>query len=323
MLQIAWTRLLGVIEPRNILVCTGAAYRDEVMRQLPDLSPDNVLGEPEGRDSLNAVAWSSAVLAKRDPDAVVAMVTADQVIEPVDEFASCLESAFDLASHHPATLVTFGVVPTRPHTGYGYLEKGEPLAGFPQACQVAQFHEKPDEATARHYVESGRYWWNAGMFVWKASCFLEQLRLLLPASHAKITTIAENPERLDEIFPTLLKTSVDYAIMEPVSRGEANATVCAIPLNISWSDVGSFESLYELLDHDADGNTLTGAGLLEGCQSNLVFNTDPESVVACIGITDMVVVHTEKAVLVMPRNRGQDVKKIAADVAKRFGCDKG
>ncbi|MFV0429408.1 MAG: mannose-1-phosphate guanylyltransferase, partial [Arachnia sp.] len=228
LLRLAFERLDGVVDPDHILVCTSRDHAELVRRQLPELPPENLLGEPQGRDSLGAVAWSAAYLAERDPGAVVAMVTADHLIEPVDEFRRRLTVALGVARDHPDALVTMGVVPDSPHTGYGYLRRGAPVAGQPGTYQIAEFREKPDETTAGEYVASGQYWWNSGIFAWRTSALLGALRRALPEEAAKVELIAREPGRLDEVFATLVKTSVDYAIMEPASRGELGVRVLAV-----------------------------------------------------------------------------------------------
>ena len=203
LLRLAFERALAVAPAERILVVTGRSYLDAVADDLHELPAANLLGEPVGRDSLNAVAWPAAVLARRDPDAVIAQLTADQLIEPMDAFVAALNEAFDLAEQRPDALVTLGVVPTSPHTGYGYLQRGTPVEGHPTACVVAEFKEKPSSDVAEQYVASGNYWWNAGMFVWRAATLLNQLRALEPETHAAVLELAAQPERLDEIFPTL------------------------------------------------------------------------------------------------------------------------
>lgn len=321
LLQLAYQRVLRVVGPEQVLVCTGSAYADVVVEQLPGLLPENLLGEPEGRDSLNAVAWPAAVLARRDPDAVIAMVTADQLINPVDAFADALEAGFRLATDQPDVLVAFGVLPTSPHTGYGYLARGADLDGYGTASWVTEFKEKPDPATAQAYLASGRYWWNAGMFVWRAETLLEQLAVLLPQTHAKVVQLAEHPDRLAEIYPQLLKTSVDYAVMEPVSRGEGSARVAAIGLNIEWADVGSFAALHEVLPHDAAGNAVIGTVVVVDSTGNLLVNTDPGSVLAVAGAQDLVVIRTARATLAATLASSQQIKSVAEQVAAQVSSE--
>ncbi len=315
LLQLAFQRVLRVVGPEQVLVCTGAAYADVVLEQLPGLAPENLLGEPEGRDSLNAVAWPAAVLARRDPDAVVAMVTADQLINPVDTFADALDAGFRLATDIPDVLVTFGVLPTSPHTGYGYLARGADIDGYGTASWVTEFKEKPDQATAQAYLASGGYWWNAGMFVWRARTLLDQLAVLLPQTHTKVLQLAEQPERLAEIYPQLLKTSVDYAVMEPVARGEGSARVAAIALDIDWADVGSFAALRAVLPQDPAGNAVVGPVVVRDSTGNLLVNTDPDSVLAVAGAQDLVVVRTPEATLTATLAASQQIKELAEQVA--------
>jgi len=310
LLQIAWDRAAKVVDPANLCVCTGAAYASEVARQLPGLAPENLLGEPVGRDSLNAVAWSAAVLAKRDAQAVMAVLTADHLITPEDVFARRLSVGFEIAEADAQALVTFGVVPTSPHTGFGYLERGAAVAGFDDASQVVAFREKPDAATAAEYLASGRYWWNSGMFVWRAATLLDQLRVLQPVTLDAVTELAGDPSRLDAVYPSLTKISIDYAVMEPVSQGRGSAHVVAVGLDTQWADVGSYASLYEALPHDQAGNATSGAVATMDATGNLVMNDEP-GVVALIGVSGLAVVRAGDAVLVVPLEESEKVKQMA------------
>lgn len=320
LLRLAWERLEALVPPEQILVCTGRDYAADVIHQIPELCEENLLGEPVGRDSLNAVAWSAAVLAKRDPDAVVAMVTADQIIEPAERYQAALTTAFDVAEHHDQALVTLGVVPTSPHTGYGYLHRGEEVA--PGVFRVSEFKEKPSADVASSYLESGDYWWNAGMFVWKAATLLDQLAQLLPESAEKIRRIVDEPEMLDELFPTLAKTSVDYAIMEPASAGVTNAQVLSVPLEVEWSDVGGYVSYAQLLPKDMHGNTVRGATLTMDSSGCIVLNmVGREHVVATLGLQDTLVVATEQATLVADLDDVEKVKILVAAIAEEYGAE--
>lgn len=315
LLQLAHERVSQLVPAENILVCTGAAYADVVANQLPGLLPHNLLGEPEGRDSLNAVAWPAAVLADRDPDAVMAVVSADQLISPTENFVAALADGFRLASDDRQVLVTFGVLPTSPHTGYGYLQRGAELPGYGMASLITEFKEKPDLETAEAYLASGRYWWNAGMFVWRAQTLLDQLAVLLPDTHAQVLELARHPDRLGQIYPGLVKISVDYAIMEPVSRGKGTAHIAGIALDIDWADVGSFASLHEVLDRDEAGNALVGSVVAQDASGNLLINTDPSSVLAVVGLADMAVVRTSQATLAAPLAASQLIRELADRVA--------
>lgn len=320
LLRLAFERALGAVPAERVLVVTGSSYLGAIREQLPEVLPENLLGEPQGRDSLNAVAWPAAVLARRDPDAVVAQLTADQLIEPVDAFVASLNEAFAIAEEDAEALVTLGVVPTSPHTGYGYLERGPVLPGHPFACRVTEFKEKPNLAVAAQYVASGDYWWNAGMFVWRAATLLAQLEVLEPATHALVLELAEHPDRVEALFPTLRKTSVDYAIMEPVAQGRTSAHVVAVALPISWRDVGGFASLADILPLDAAGNAVDGLAVLTEATGNLVINASgADRLVAAVGVEGLVIVQTPDATLVTTLDHAEKVRALVGDVGEATG----
>jgi len=320
LLRLAYERVEGLVPDANILVCTGADYASTVAADLPELPVANILGEPEGRDSLNAVAWPAALLAARDPDAVIAVVTADQIMNPVEAFQAALAEGFTVAEESPDALVTFGVVPTSPHTGYGYLQRGEAMPGHPDVCTVRAFKEKPDRATAEHYLASGEYWWNSGMFVWRAATLLGQLEVLQPETYAAVTALAAAPERVAEIYPRLLKISVDYAVMEPVSQGEGTARVVAVRLPISWYDVGGFAALGEHLPRDDRGNATQGVSVLVDAHDNLVINQSEDGrLVAVVGLSGMVIVQTPQITLVCPASEAERIKELVATVTAQLG----
>ena len=319
LLRLAFERSLASVPADRVLVVTGAAYADAVAADLPELPAANILGEPVGRDSLNAVAWPAAVLDRLDPEAVIAQVSADQVIEPIEVFTRCLDVAFAVAEADPSALVTLGVVPTSPHTGFGYLHRGEPLPGFDEAHHVLEFAEKPAREVAEGYLATGEYWWNSGMFVWRAATLLEQLRLLLPATYAAITRLAEHPELLAEIFPGLARTSVDYGVMEPVSSGYGSAHVAAVALPVRWRDVGGFASLAEILESDADGNAVSGLSVTLDSSNNVVVNSDPGSVISLLGVSGLVVVRTPQITLVASAADAERIKELVAVVTEQAG----
>jgi mannose-1-phosphate guanylyltransferase len=320
LLRIAYERLEGVVSPENVLVCTGADYAHVVRAELPEVPEANILGEPEGRDSLNAVAWPAAVLAARDPQACLAVVTADQIMHPVAAFQEALNEGFEVAENDASALVTFGVVPTSPHTGYGYLHHGVVLPGHPQVSEVIAFKEKPDRETAADYLESGEYWWNAGMFVWRAQTLLDQLADLLPDTHDQVIALAAAPERLGEIYPNLIKISVDYAVMEPVSQGRGTAHVVAVRLPITWHDVGGFASLGEQLPRDERGNATQGTSVLVDAHDNLVINhAEDGRLVAVLGLSDTVIVQTPQITLVCPVSEAERIKDLVAEVTSQLG----
>ncbi|MCE5269113.1 MAG: mannose-1-phosphate guanylyltransferase, partial [Planctomycetaceae bacterium] len=248
LLELSMSRLDGFLPPERCFVCAGMAHAEAVRKVLPKLTEAQYLGEPCGRDTLNALGFSAAVLARRDPEAVLGVFTADHVIEPIAEFQKIVDRAYAFAEQHAEALVTFGVTPTGPAVGYGYLELGDECGST--ARRVRVFREKPDLETAKQYFQAGpeRFLWNSGMFVWRAATLLDCIRRYVPETHAGLMRIADvwdTPRRqavLAEVYPTLKKISVDYAVMEPASRDPA-VTVAAVPLTIRWLDVGSWPTL--------------------------------------------------------------------------------
>jgi len=327
LLELALRRLDGLVPPERCVICAGRMHEAAIRRTLPEITPERFIGEPCGRDTLNAVGLGAAVLARRDPEAVLAVFTADHVIRPVDRFQEIVGKAYALVEQHPETLVTFCIAPTGPAPGYGYLELGEPFGAA--ARRVCEFREKPDLETARRYVEAGpdRFLWNSGMFVWRADTLMDCIRRYAPANHAGLTRIAdawETPDRravLDEVFPDLARISVDYAVMEPASRDPAVA-VAAIPMPLEWLDVGSWPAFAQTCPRDAQGNALA-AGRMEfiDTRNTLAASSDPNHLIAAIGCEDLLIVHTPDATLVCRRDCADSVKELHRRVADRWGDD--
>lgn len=327
LIQIAAGRLDGLIDPTNQFICAGLSHKPGIQHALPDCGDANYLGEPEGRDTLNAVGLSAAVIAKQDADAVIGTFTADHIIEPVDQFQQIVSQGFDLAEQLDNVLVTFGISPTHPATGFGYLELAETVGDESlNARRVSAFKEKPEQALAEQYLAAGpeAYLWNSGMFVWKAATLLKAIEKFSPENYAGLMQIAEawgtdaGPKVLAEIYPTLKKISVDFAVMEPAAT-DADFTVAAVPMPLQWLDVGSWPSYAETCQQDDQGNALAAKNVLMDTQHTLVASNDPEHLIATIGCEDMIIIHTDKATLVCPKERAQDIKKLYERVGKEIG----
>jgi mannose-1-phosphate guanylyltransferase len=319
LLQIAAQRLRGLVEPQRVYVCTGAAYSQQVLEDLPLLPAEQLLGEPMGRDTVNAVGFSAAVLAKRDPEASFAVLTADHIIEPVETFQALMNVGFDAAEKHPETLVTFGITPTFPATGFGYVQRGAEMADGPGVFKVESFKEKPSEETAKQYVATGTYAWNSGMFIWKARTILEQIRQHLPAAHAGLMKIAEawgtlrQEEVLRAVYPTLPKVSIDIAVMEKAP------SVATIAMPVKWLDVGSWPAFGETLSADGAGNRGNGLAVHLGSKNVLAVSEDPGHLVATINCDGLIIIHTPKATLVCPAKDAEKIKQLVAEVEKEQG----
>ena len=327
LLQLSYQRLRGILPAERIFVCTGAMHRDAVLQNLPELNAENLLGEPTGRDTANAVGFPAAVLLERDKDAVFAVTTADHVIEPVEQFQTAIRTAFEVTAKFPQSLVTFGIVPNFGHTGLGYVQRGEALAGFNGAFKVIAFKEKPDKPTADRYVESGRYYWNSGMFVWRADTVLGELATYLPDAYSGLRKIGkawnsiERDSVLNLIYPTLPKISIDYAVMEPSSHGKGKASVAVVEMPVQWTDVGSWPSLAETLAVDEHENaTDAKTAVFMDSDDNIVISSDPEHLISTIGVSDMIIVHTKDATLICPKRDAQRVKELVGKVREKFGA---
>ena len=341
LMEAAFDRLHGVIPSERRWICGGARYEAVVREKIPAIG--RYIGEPEGRDTLAAIALSCALVRKEAPDAIIAFLTSDHVIEPVERFREALRAAFAAVEAHPDVLVTFGVRPTFAATAYGYLELGELLDGVgidatPSSTaairRVRRFREKPDRATAERFLAEGpaRYLWNSGMFVFKASRLLELLAKYEPEVARAIERIARalRPEEqaalMRDIYPTIPKKSVDYGIMEPASH-DPDVTIACVPLDLEWKDIGSWTAYGTIASHDADGNaSVLADGTKAQAQSvfvesrnTLAVSTDPAHLIACLGCEDLVIIHTPDATLVCPRSRVEEIKKLHYDIRESFG----
>lgn len=302
-------RLTPLCGPR-MMVVTGARHAEAVREQVPELGPDDLLVEPSARESMPAIGLAAALLEQVDPEAVIGSFAADHVITDDEEFHQCVREAVEVA--RTGKLVTIGIEPTHAATGFGYIQTGEALGiqGAPSALSVKAFVEKPDGETAEQYVASGEYRWNAGMFVVKASVLLDMLGQYQPVMAHHLRSIANNPMRLNELWPRLTKIAIDPAIAEPAA---VDGKVAVVPGAFGWDDVGDFASLASVLVESADAPGVKVLG-----ESELVFMQDSTGVVAprsgrtvvALGLDDIVVVDTPDAVLVTTRDRAQDVKKI-------------
>ncbi|MEO1130009.1 MAG: mannose-1-phosphate guanylyltransferase [Planctomycetota bacterium] len=329
LLQLAAARLEGLIPAENRYICTNEAYRAPIRAQIPDFTDELILGEPVGRDTVNAVGFAAAVIHKRDPDAVFSVLTADHVIQPADTFREVMDVGYSLVEDDPTRLVTFSITPTYAATGYGYVERSTPIDGTKgMGFGVERFVEKPTLERAQAYLESGVFAWNSGMFVWSAATIMDCLRRYKPESYEGLTRIADawgTPDQqavLDEVYPQLPKISVDYAIMEPASREQSRTSgkpsaadsvkVNTVLMDCEWLDVGSWPSYAETLDADSGGNRVSGNAMVHDCADSLIVSDDPNHTVTILGAEGLIVVHTKDATLVMPADRAQDLKSLHA-----------
>ncbi|WP_269538712.1 mannose-1-phosphate guanylyltransferase [Cerasicoccus fimbriatus] len=313
-------RLEGLVPMANVLIITNAEQRDAVIDVCPMLPADNVIAEPVGRDTAPAVGLAMELVRARDPEGVFAMLPADHVIHDGAGFRRVLGAAFEAAAKQ-SVLVTVGIEPQYPATGFGYVHKGEQydeLDGLP-VFKVQRFVEKPDLETAKQYVESGEYYWNAGMFVWTVNTVdaaFAQHSPSLYASLEKVKTALAAKEPIDELlareYPTFEKISIDFALMEKADN------VVTLPSAFDWDDVGAWPAIARHHDKDAAENVIKGDGWVEQGSGNIVLSENGDGhLLALVGVDDMIVVRTKDATLVCPKDKAQEIKKLV----KQLGAD--
>ena len=320
LLALALERLEGLFPLDRVLVVTSAAYAEEIARSFPDLPVENIIGEPEGRDTANAVALGAELIAARDATATMAVFTADQVIRPEEKFAECVRNALAAVADDPEALVTFGIRPTFPHTGLGYVHCREKVGET--VHRVQGFKEKPDHHTARFYVESGEYFWNSGMFVWRVDAIRRALAEFLPESAEKFAPVGvaaaageDFSALLAEIYPQLTRISIDYAVMEKATH------VLMVELTCQWLDVGSWPALADVVELDeADNAIVASRAVIEDGSRNVIYSDD-DHLVAVMGMDDCIIVHTADATLVCNRSDSQRLKDLVEIIRERFGAD--
>ncbi len=300
-------RLQPSIGPESVWVCTTEALGERVRAELPEVPPEQVLLEPEGRNTAPAIGWSVRSMPEAARQGVVAVLPADHRVGDPAAFRNTLERARQVVEQEDGVM-TLGVKPSRPETGYGYLEL-EPGAGPEGVRRLRRFVEKPTLEAATGFVNSGDYLWNAGIFVFRGTTFLEILARLQPELAAGLEEIAVAPGRLRELYARLPSDSIDYAVMEKLDA------ISALPLDCGWSDLGSWEALDEVLPPDAQGNAGRGDVLAVEARDNLLVSDS--GTIAVLGVEGLVVVRTGDAVLVMPKERSQEVRKIVAELAAR------
>ena len=314
MLQQTLERVRGFAKP--VIVC-NEDHRFMVAQQAQEIGFESftMITEPAGRNTAPAIAFAALAAASEDESTNLLVLPADHLLEDVEQFHRAVD--IGLQASRSGGLVTFGIVPTTPETGYGYIQKAAGNAA--DIRPIAKFVEKPDKETATKYIESGEYYWNAGMFLFSTKNLLDELAQHAPAIHRSSVKAMENAKvesdfiklNLDDIN-AIPEDSIDYAVMEKTGRG------FVVPLDCGWSDVGSWSSLWKALDKDEDGNVALGDVIMEGCKNSLVFGED--HLVAAVGIEDLVIVDTKNATLVAPKDRAQEVKAIVGKI-KMAGRD--
>ncbi len=311
-------RIGDLVPPERILIMTNAEYVGLMADLLPEVPRENILGEPACRDTAPCVGLAATVLAARDPEAVMAVMPSDHLIAPKELFGGSLVAAEAFLKTRPETLVTFGIAPTAPATGYGYIKQGEKIhqAEGVAFYEVGKFHEKPNDETARSFLDEGGFLWNSGVFVWRADTILDKIRKYIPGLHSKLGLLAERVDSaqfgrlFEELYPTIEKISIDFGVME---KAEHRAVAA---VKYSWDDVGSWQSLERLIATDEDGNCVQGS--CETLDATNLIVSARGGMVAAIGVEDLIIVHTPDATLVCKKQDAESVKKLVERLPPEF-----
>lgn len=317
MIQDTLYRMQELVPAENVYVITNSALKSIIEEQLPEVPPDQIIAEPHGRNTAPCIALASAIISARDPQGIMAVMTSDHLIQNNDAFVEDLAFAASIAENN-GKLVTFGIPPTKPETGYGYIHLGEVFAGSDgkTARNVQRFVEKPDLETAKHFFECGEYLINSGMFVWKLETIIEEFQLHLQSIAEGILSIknavgtVKERTTIEKVFPTMTSISIDYGILEQSER------VVVVPASFDWNDLGSWSSAYEVRDKNEDGNVLIGKCVT--MDSKNCYLRSEDKLVAVLGVENVVVVETDDAILVCNRGSEQNVGKLV-DLMKEQG----
>ena len=317
MLQQTVARIEHLVPQERVYIITGADQAEATRAQLPDLPARNVVAEPAPRDTAPCVGLAAGIVASKDPSGTMIVMPADHVIEPVDAFHASVKAAVDVIDDDPCALVTFGITPTRPETGYGYIERGpmlEERRGI-AVYRVLQFREKPDRPTAEQFLSAGNFLWNSGIFVWRARTILDEIgqhrRRLADGLQPILAALGtpEEPEALARHFPHLERVPIDKAVMEHAPK----VRVLEVPYN--WNDVGDWRAMAALLERDDAGNAIQGHVVARDTRDSIVISDDG-GLVATLGVDDLVVVHSGKATLVARKGRLDDLKALVEGLAQ-------
>ncbi|MFO1019988.1 MAG: mannose-1-phosphate guanylyltransferase [Planctomycetales bacterium] len=317
LLQETYDRCADQIPSRNWWVVTNRTLVGETQEQLPEVPAGQILQEPCGRNTAPCIGLAALQIVKHDPEGIMLVMPADHVIRPVEAYRNAVQRAVSHVAAHPSTLVLFGVPPTYPATGFGYIEREEPL-GAPElkTFKVATFHEKPPLETAENFLDAGGYYWNCGIFVWRADRILEALRDYQPLIADQLDKLAPHvgtanwDNALAEIFPAMTSISIDHAVLEKATQ------VVVLEAPFEWDDVGSWLAMARLLGADDEGNTVVGDYV--GLDSrNCIIRTTPEHLIATVGMENCLIIHTPDATLVARRDDENAIRQLVALLEQR------
>ncbi len=318
LLQQTFERISPLASAKRVIVLTNREFVPLVEEQLPQIPKENIIGEPQVRDTAAPVALAAIIARKRFGDCTMAVLPSDHDITPAEKLIETLSAAAKGANESGA-LYTIGIKPTYPATGFGYLEQGEKLADINSVkqSQLVRFKEKPDRHTAEDYLATGRFFWNAGQFVWKTESILSEIEKHLPEHYRLLSPLADfdkTPEwekELEARFAEVPKISIDYGVMEKAEN------IRVVEATYKWNDIGSWSALTDLMKGDKNDNRIKGRVEVVESRSNLIFSDDPEELIALVNVDNLVVVRAGKRTLVIPRDEAQAVKKLVENLTEK------
>ncbi|MGE5402240.1 MAG: mannose-1-phosphate guanylyltransferase [Ignavibacteriales bacterium] len=306
MIQDTINRLEGLVEKQNIYIVTNKIQKTEIKNQLPEIPVENIIDEPFGKNTAAAIGLASIIIGKRNKEAVILTLPADHIIKEKDEFQNTLKKAAEFA-YSKRGLVTIGINPTRPETGYGYIQIDEkPVED--NIFKVLTFAEKPNYATAVRFIESGDFLWNSGMFIWRIDSIMNEISIHMPELFEGLQEIEGSvntpgfEKTLSHVYGQLKSISIDYGVMEKSENVYLTRGV------FSWSDVGSWEEVYQLTEKDDDGNAVVGKTYCQNTSDSYIYS--PKKFTAVVGVENLIVINTEDALLICRRDKAQEVKNV-------------
>ncbi len=316
MIQETLHRIKPLIDTNNTLVITGSSHAGQLKKQIPEIPDQNIIIEPVGRNTAPCIGLAALYIKRKDPHGVMAVLAADHLIKDEREFLNVLSVAKRVAEEK-GYLITLGIRPKKPETGYGYIQYGEEILDInnKRVFKVNRFIEKPEKEVAEKFLSSENYLWNSGMFIWKADTILKMIEIHLPELYQGLMRIDnvistdKEGDTIEEVYSCIENISIDYGIMEKIKD------VVVIPCDPGWSDVGSWNSLPDVLPCNEHGNVITGKHIGIDTTGSIIHA--PHKLIATIGIKDMIIIETEDALLICPRERGEDVKRLVESIKEK------
>ncbi|MDE5874453.1 MAG: mannose-1-phosphate guanylyltransferase, partial [Muribaculaceae bacterium] len=311
-------RISPLVPPENIILVTNRQYEPLIREQLPEIKPENILLEPARRNTAPCICWAANHIAAINPDAVIVTLPSDHLVLKEREFENAVNEGFDFVEKGDR-LLTLGINPTNPNTGYGYIQQGAPAEGWPGIRKVKSFTEKPNREMAELFLKSGEFFWNSGMFIWSAKSILKAFEAhsanIANLFHAPAGTYASALENafIERIFPQAQAISIDYAIMEKAEN------VYVKTVDLGWSDLGTWHALYDASPHNADGNVTQNCKVIADDCKGTIFAETKDKIIVAKGLKDYIVADSDNALLIYPLDEEQKIRQIVTEVKSSFG----